>query len=75
MAATALAVVAATSAPAHADPPCARFGVCQYMPSPYNNGPLMPTWDIPGNYRVGQSPSMCDPKAYRCYPAMPGSGF
>lgn len=23
-------------APAHADPPCAWFNTCQYMPNPYN---------------------------------------
>jgi hypothetical protein len=49
----------AASAPAHAAPPCAKFDVCQYQPNPYWNGPLMPTWDIPGNYGVGGSPSMC----------------
>jgi hypothetical protein len=43
---------------------------CQYMPNPYNNGPLMPTWELPGG-----SPVICDPTAYRCYPATPGSGF
>lgn len=37
-----------TAAPAQADPPCARFNTCQYMPNPYNDGPLMPTWDVPG---------------------------
>lgn len=39
------------AAPAHADPlPCAQFHVCQYMPNPNNNGPLMPTWELPGGY-------------------------
>lgn len=66
----------AASASAHADPLCAQFNVCQYMPNPYNNGPLMPTWELPGGYDLpGGSPTMCDPKAYRCYPAMPGSGW
>jgi hypothetical protein len=55
VAAAALAVGAvsasvATSVSAQAEPPCARFDVCQYMPNPYNNGPLMPTWERPGNY-------------------------
>lgn len=67
-------VLAAGSA--HADPPCAQFHVCQYMPNPYNNGPLMPTWELPGGYGLpGGNPTMCNPAAYRCYPASPGSGF
>jgi hypothetical protein len=65
----------ATSARAQAAPPCAQFDVCQYMPNPYNNGPLMPTWELPGNYGVGSSLTVCDPRAYRCYPAVPGIGF
>lgn len=31
------------AAPAQADPPCARINTCQYMPNPYDDGPLMPT--------------------------------
>jgi len=74
--AAALAVGFFASPPAQAAPPCAAFDVCQYEPNPYNNGPLMPTWELPGGYDlpVG-SPTMCHPRAYRCYPAVPGSGF
>jgi hypothetical protein len=69
-------VVAPVPAPAQADPPCAEFNVCQYMPNPYNNGPLQPTWELPGGYGLpGGAPTICDPQAYRCYPATPGSGF
>lgn len=61
---------------ARADPPYEEFDVCQYMPNPYNNGQLQPIWELPGGYGLpGGSPVMCDPKAYKCYPATPGSGF
>lgn len=71
----AMAAGAVISTPAYADPPCAQFNVCQYMPNPYNNGPLMPTWELPGGYGLpGGDPTMCDPSTYRCYPAVPGSG-
>jgi hypothetical protein len=61
---------------AGAEPPCASFGVCQYMPHPHNNGPLMPTWEVPGGYGwPGGSPVMCDPGSYACRPMTPGSGF
>lgn len=50
--------------------------MCQYLPNPYNNGPLMPTWELPGGYGLpGGDPVMCDPIAYRCYPASPGAGY
>ncbi len=59
-----------------ADPPCAQYDTCKYMPNPYNNGPLMPVWELPGGYGFpGGDPVMCDPQAYKCYPAVPGSGF
>lgn len=68
--------VLAPAGSAHAGPPCAQFDACPYMPNPYNNGPLMPTWELPGGYGLpGGDPTMCDPSAYRCYPAAPGSGF
>ncbi|MEB4211449.1 hypothetical protein [Mycobacterium sp. 94-17] len=55
------------AAPAHADPPCARFNTCQYMPNPYNDGPLMPTWNVPGTYGGWTNlPVMCNPATYRC---------
>jgi hypothetical protein len=66
----------AASAPAHADPPCAQYDTCKWMPNPYNGGQLQPTWELPGGYGLpGGSPTVCDPQAYRCYPAAPGSGF
>jgi hypothetical protein len=59
-----------------ADPPCAAFDTCKYMPNPYNGGQLQPTWELPGGYGLpGGSPTVCDPQAYRCFPATPGSGF
>jgi len=37
------------------------------------NGPLMPTWELPGGYGLPSGdPVICDPQAYRCYPAAPG---
>jgi hypothetical protein len=72
----AISASVATSAPAQADPTCAQSNVYQYTPNPYNNGPLMPTWELPGGYGLpGGSPTIRDPQAYRCYPAVPGSGF
>jgi hypothetical protein len=72
----AVSACVAAAAPAQADLPCAEFDVCQYMPNPYNNGQLQPTWELPGGYGLpGGSPTICDPKAYKCYPATPGSGF
>lgn len=57
---------------AHADPPCARFNTCQYMPNPYNDGPLMPTWNVPGTYGGWTNlPVMCNPAAYWCEQYIP----
>jgi hypothetical protein len=75
-AAAAVSIGVAVSAPAQADPPCAEYDVCKYEPNPYNNGQLQPTWELPGGYGLpGGSPTVCDPHAYRCFPATPGSGF
>lgn len=43
------------AAPAQADPPCARFNTCQYMPNPYDDGPLMPTWMPPAPTEAGRT--------------------
>lgn len=53
---------------AHADPlPCATAGVCQYMPNPSYNGPLMPTWDTPGYYGgVTNGPVQCNVTSAAC---------
>lgn len=60
LAGAALGVV--SSGPAHADPPCAAFDTCHYMPNPNYDGPLMPTWDVPGTYGGWTNlPVMCDP--------------
>lgn len=60
------------AAPAHADPPRARFNTCQYMPNPYSDGPLMPTWNVPGTYGGWTNvPVMCDPTTYRCEQYIP----
>lgn len=70
LAAAAMGVVA--TAPAHAGPPCARFNTCQYMPNPYNDGPLMPTWGVPGSYGGWTNlPVMCNPATYRCEQYIP----
>jgi hypothetical protein len=71
----AVCAVSAPAAPAQAAPACARFDVCQYEPNPYYNGPLMPVWEVPSGGWPASPPTMCDPTAYRCYPAVPGSGF
>ena len=61
-----------TTAPAHAAPPCAQFGTCQYRPNPNYDGPLLPTWDTPGTYGGWTNlPLMCDPAAYRCEQYVP----
>ncbi|MGO9155852.1 hypothetical protein [Mycobacterium sp.] len=66
----ALGVLAA--APAHAEPPCAYVNTCQYMPNRYNDGPLMPTWDVTGTYGGWTNlPVMCDPASYRCQQYIP----
>jgi len=68
--AAAFGFIAVASPHAQAAPPCGQYDTCQYLPNPYNAGPMMPTWELPGG-----SPAMCDPQAYSCYPAVPGSGF
>jgi hypothetical protein len=74
LAAIALTALGVLSAPtANAEPPCAAYDVCQYMPHPDNNGPLMPAWEVPGGYGwPGGSPVLCDPASYECQPVMPG---
>ncbi len=64
LAGAAMSLLAA--APADADPPCARFNTCQSIPNPYNGGPLMPTWNVPGTYGGWTNlPVMCNPATYR----------
>ena len=61
-----------TAPAAHADPPCAAFGTCRYLPDPSYNGPLMPTWDAPeyyGGWTTG--PVLCDPVTYSCHGYVP----
>lgn len=55
-------------------PPCAAFDTCRYMPNPYYDGPLMPTWNLPGVYG-GQTtlPVRCDPGTYSCRTYIPGT--
>ncbi|BCO97657.1 hypothetical protein [Mycobacterium intracellulare] len=66
---------------AQADPPCAAFDTCKYMPNPYNAGPLLPTWEVPGGYGLpGGSPVQCVPTGFSsnavCSPGtLPGSGY
>lgn len=48
-------------------PPCAAFDTCRYMPNPWYDGPLMPTWNLPGVYGGRTTlPVMCDPGTYSC---------
>ncbi|ORW22589.1 hypothetical protein AWC18_07380 [Mycolicibacter nonchromogenicus] len=63
-----------STAGADASPPCAAFDTCRYMPNPYYDGPLMPTWNLPGVYG-GQTtlPAMCDPASYSCRTYVPGT--
>ncbi|OBI06586.1 hypothetical protein A5735_10375 [Mycolicibacter heraklionensis] len=63
-----------STAGADAPPPCAAFDTCRYMPNPYYDGPLMPTWNLPGVYG-GQTtlPVMCDPASYSCRTYVPGT--
>ena len=61
---------------AHADapPPCAAFDTCRYMPNPWYDGPLMPTWNAPGVYGGWTNlPVGCDPVTYRCHTYVPGA--
>ncbi|MEB3021462.1 hypothetical protein [[Mycobacterium] crassicus] len=55
-------------------PPCAAFDTCRYMQNPWYDGPLMPTWNLPGVYG-GQTtlPVMCDPGTYSCRTYVPGT--
>lgn len=67
LAGAALLTTLAPAPAAHADPPCAAFDTCRYMPNPYYDGPLMPTWDIPGYYGGWTTgPVLCDPFTYSC---------
>lgn len=60
--------VAANTPDAHSDPlPCATAGVCQYMPNPSYNGPLMPTQDTPGVYGGWTNGQVqCNTGSYTC---------
>jgi hypothetical protein len=59
---------------AEADPPCASVGTYQYMPNPWYDGPLMPTWDTPGYYGGWTTgPVVCDPFTYACHGYVPSS--
>lgn len=72
-----LALSLGTAAVADADapaPPCAAVDTCKYMPNPYYNGPLMPTWNLPGIYGGRTNlPVICDPQTYSCRTYVPGT--
>ncbi|MEZ0383974.1 hypothetical protein [Mycobacterium sp. pW045] len=58
---------------AQSPPPCAAYDTCQYMPNPYYDGPLLPTWNVPGTYGGWTTlPVMCDPVTYSCQTYVPG---
>jgi hypothetical protein len=43
------------------------------MPNPYYDGPLLPTWNVPGTYGGWTTlPVMCDPVTYSCRQVAPG---
>lgn len=68
-----------------AAPPCyspnPALNTCKYMPNPYDAGPLLPTWEVPGGYGLpGGSPVQCVPTGFSsnavCSPGtLPGSGY
>lgn len=65
----------AATAGADAPPPCAAVDTCRYMPNPYYDGPLLPTWNVPGTYGGWTTlPVMCDPVTYSCRQVVPGAG-
>lgn len=64
---------AATAEATSPQPPCAAFDTCQYLPNPWYDGPIMPTWDTPGTYGGWTNlPVMCDPATYSCQTYAPG---
>lgn len=68
-------ILAVIDAPAaHADdsnPMCNFSHTCSW--SHQYNGPLMPTWELPGGYGFpGGPPVQCNPSTYQCYPVAPG---
>lgn len=66
--------VPATAGADTPQPPCAAVDTCRYMPNPYYDGPLMPTWDVPGTYGGWTTlPVMCDPATYTCRQYVPGT--
>ena len=63
-----------TAGSAAAQPPCAAFDTCRYLPDPSYDGPLLPTWDVPGSYGGWTTlPVWCDPLAHQCRSYVPGS--
>lgn len=72
LAALALAALGTITAPTgHADPPCARFNICQYQPG--YNGPQLDTWNVPGTYGGWTTnPLLCDPITRQCRQTVPG---
>ncbi len=70
-----LALGLGVAATANADaPPCATFDTCRYLPNPWYDGPLMPTWNTPGTYGGWTNlPVMCDPQSYSCRTYVPGT--
>ena len=67
LAGAALLATLALAPAVHADPPCAAFDTCRYMPNPYYDGPLLPTWNTPGYYGGWTTgPVLCDPITYSC---------
>lgn len=68
------AVAGVLAAPAaQAEPPCAAYDTCKYMPNPNYDGPLMDTWNVPGTYGGWTTnPLICDPITRECRQAVPG---
>lgn len=72
--AIAYVILAVVDAPAsHASGPCLFQGDWNCYGPPQYNGPLMPTWELPGGYGFpGGDPVQCNPVAYQCYPVAGG---
>lgn len=66
--------VLAAAGSAHATGPCLFQGDWDCYGAPQWNGPLLPTWEVPP-YTWPNNQLQCNPSAYTCYPAVPGSRY
>jgi hypothetical protein len=66
--------VLAAAGSADATGPCLFQGDWNCYGPPQYNGPLVPTWDVPP-YTWPNNQLQCNPGAYHCVPAVPGSRY